>query len=566
MSNKVNALGTASFTKFTQASLNNSALITSIDSIYGGDSGINYYFSFQLNSYLPESGKISIIFPSIYLSLFTVTSSCYLRSDSQQAIGNQAYCQIINNYQLVIVPNGVLLSSTIPYYLIVTNITNPNVDLSTYKFKIETYYSSNVYSPQVISRTYFSSPALSYITVKNCQLQISASIYNQNLPSQYQINLICPATIKQSSELKLYLSWNPSPTNLSCSSDSKTLYSTQCSIQTEYSQTTKLTYLSIFLRSIQAQKLVSITATVTNGIQGTYSISSTINYNGFVYLKAASNSYYITGSSTTSSTATTLSVKSSNYPLNRQYSSIYTFALTNPMIIVSTLQIDVPTAITQSQTGVNCGYQTWNTQDDYFNLMMKDGTNTLNCNMTGQKLIISGLTNLLGNLSSTSFLYLTVNGLNNPTSSVSQANFTFTFINTTSPIYQAAGIYILPLSYPVSSPPTNLQISNISLSDGRYYVNSLYTFTITSVQSASLTITNKSNLGVIIQFPSEYSDIWQQITPPTAVTLTINSVAYTATNITMKPRYLFARLPLAAFTAQVSFTSITISFNFRNPN
>jgi hypothetical protein len=63
VNNKVNARGSATFTKLTQASINASAIITSIDSIYGGDSGINYYFSFQLNSYLPETGKISIFFP-----------------------------------------------------------------------------------------------------------------------------------------------------------------------------------------------------------------------------------------------------------------------------------------------------------------------------------------------------------------------------------------------------------------------------------------------------------------------------------------------------------------------
>lgn len=230
--NKVNALGSASFLKFTQASLNASAIITSIDSIYGGDSGINYYFSFQLNSYLPESGKVSIFFPSIFISLFTVNSQCYLRADSQQLVGSQAYCQIIDTHQLVIVPNGVLLSTSQPYYVTVTNITNPNMDLSVYKFRLETYYFSNVYSPSVISRDYFSSPTFSLINVKNCQLQMTASIYNQNLPSQYQFNLICPATIKKSSELKIYLSWNPTPTNLTCSSDSTNLYSTQCNILT----------------------------------------------------------------------------------------------------------------------------------------------------------------------------------------------------------------------------------------------------------------------------------------------------------------------------------------------
>ncbi len=134
--NKMNAIGFATFTKFTQASLNASAIITSIDSIYGGDSGINYYFSFQLNSYLPESGKVSILFPSIFLSLFTVNSRCFLRADSQLLAGPQAYCQIINTHQLVIVPNGVLLLSKQPYYVTVTNVTNPNVDLLAYRFKL----------------------------------------------------------------------------------------------------------------------------------------------------------------------------------------------------------------------------------------------------------------------------------------------------------------------------------------------------------------------------------------------------------------------------------------------
>lgn len=395
-------MGYATFTKFTQASLNVSSILTSIDSIYGGDSGINYYFSFQLNSYLPETGKISIFFPSIYISLFTVNSKCYLRMDSQALAGTQAYCQIINTYQLVIVPNGVLFSTSQPYYVTVTNITNPNLDLSSYKFKIETYYFSDVYQARVISRNFFSAPTFSLITVKKCQLEITASIYNENLPSQYQINLICPATIKQSSELKLYLSWNPTQTNLTCQSEANILYSTQCNIMTEFDQNVKKTYLSIYLRSIQAQKLISIVATVTNGNQGTYSIDSTINYNGFVYLTAKSNSYYVISTSTSTSsgslntgstsTSNSLSVRTRNYPLNRYVSSIYTFALTNPKQIVSTLQIDVPAVITQSKSGVSCSYLTWKDNDDYFNLMVSKEKNALTCSMTGQKIVISDLT------------------------------------------------------------------------------------------------------------------------------------------------------------------------------
>jgi hypothetical protein len=42
-----------------------------------------------------------------------------------------------------------------------------------------------VYSPYVISRDFFAPPTLSLIIVRSCNLQVSASIYNQNLPSQY---------------------------------------------------------------------------------------------------------------------------------------------------------------------------------------------------------------------------------------------------------------------------------------------------------------------------------------------------------------------------------------------
>jgi hypothetical protein len=339
----------------------------------------------------------------------------------------------------------------------------------------------------------------------------------------------------------------------------------------EYSQTTKLTYLSIYLRSIQAQKLVSITATITNGIQGTYSLNAAINYNGFVYLQATSNSYYVTGSAWAAPTSTSLSVRSMNYPLNRFYTSIYTFALamTNPRALaVSTLQIDIPSIITQSKAGVTCGYQPYVSGDNYFSLMLKDGTNALPCNMTGQKLMITRLTPIISNLSSgsNSFLYLTVSGLINPATSVTRSNFSFTFINTTSSIFTAAGIFNYTFSYTTSAPPTNIQISSIVLSDNRFFVNSLHTFTITSVQNANINILRNANLGVIVKFPLEYAEIWQQITPPTALNLTINAVTYTATNITLKSQYIFATFPLNTFTSQLTFTTFGLAFNFRNPN
>jgi hypothetical protein len=580
VSGKVNALGTATFLKFTQASKNISSIITSIDSIYGGDSDINYYFSFQLNSYLPESGKISIFFPSIYSSLFTLNSKCFLRSDSQVLAGSQAYCSIINNYQLVIVPNGVLLSQTLPYYVIVTSITNPNLNLSSYSFKIETYYSSSVYNPAVISRTTFASPAISTITVKECKLQVSLSITNPLLDAEYNLNIICPSPIKEASELKVYLSWSPNTANGTCSSDTSTLYSTQCNILTEYDKTTRLTYLSIYLRKISAQKVITVTGTIKNGIAGTYNLKSSISQYGFVYMNATSNNFYITSSSSTSATDVTssssgtvitstgqaISIRSKNYPLNRQYLSIYSFAITRPNFVVSTIQIDVPSIIAQSADGVTCAFQTYQADDNYFSLMIKQGSNSLTCQMDAQRLVISGLTSVMTALSGQSFLYLTVHGLLNPQTSVSSANFTFKFINTSSTYTQAVLVFSIPLSYAVSDPPADIQIGSIVLSNPKFFATSTYTFTVGTVNQASLTISKDSRIGIIIKFPVEYVDIWKNIDVPASVSIIIGGTTYTATNITMSERHLFAVLPYSAFTTQVDFSSFNVEFVFRNPN
>jgi hypothetical protein len=129
-----------------------------------------------------------------------------------------------------------------------------------------------------------------------------------------------------------------------------------------------------------------------------------------VYLTAKSNSYYIIRTSTStssgsintdsSSTSNSLSVRTRNYPLNRYVSSIYTFALNNPKRVVSTLKIDVPSVFTQSKYGITCGYLNWKDNDDYFNLKANKDKNALTCSMTGQIIIISGLTEILSEISS----------------------------------------------------------------------------------------------------------------------------------------------------------------------
>jgi hypothetical protein len=197
---------------------------------------------------------------------------------------------------------------------------------------------------------------------------------------------------------------------------------------------------------------------------------------------------------------------------------------------------------------------------------MEQGTNVISCTMNGQQLLISGLLSVLTSLGKTSFLYLTVSGLINPTTSLSQSNFSFTFINTTSSTPTSVLQFTLPISSTVSNPPLNMQISNISLSNNKYFVQSSYTFSLTSVNSASLTIANQSLLGLSITFPQEYSYIWTQISTPSQLNLTINGVTYSTSNVQLSTLNLFARFANTTFSSSVVYTSFSISFQFRNPN
>ena len=71
---------------------------------------------------------------------------------------------------------------------------------------------------------------------------------------------------------------------------------------------------------------------------------------------------------------------------------------------------------------------------------------------------------------------------------------------------------------------------------------------------------------MIIDFPSAYNEIWDQIPKPTTLNITINSVKYTSTMITLIPGRLFAQFTENTFASQVTFSSLLAEFEFRNPN
>ena len=172
--------------------------------------------------------------------------------------------------------------------------------------------------------------------------------------------------------------------------------------------------------------------------------------------------------------------------------------------------------------------------------MVQQGTNTIRCKMNSQKIVFTGIDTIINSLKANEFIYLTVEGLLNPDTSLSQVNFTFTFINTTSTYASAVLRFELPLSYTISDPPIDIQIETITLDNPKYYATSNYTFTLNALTGKSFTIAKQSRLGVMIHFPQEYGGMWTQITPPSQLSLVISSQYYNSTTIRMANRYLFA--------------------------
>ena len=196
----------------------------------------------------------------------------------------------------MIYPNGELLNPDLTYSLVITNITNPNMKLDGEEFTISTFHTDNVYDKLMISRNTFSAPEISVLQVKTCDtFEVELTATNAFFESTYKVSLICPNYIKEASELKLYLSWRPSATDKTqCQSDSESLYSYECRILNEFQGTQNLTYLSVYLREISPQKLISLSGSITNGQLGIYKIVANISYKGFTYLSTTSNEFQIT--------------------------------------------------------------------------------------------------------------------------------------------------------------------------------------------------------------------------------------------------------------------------------
>jgi hypothetical protein len=112
------------------------------------------------------------------------------------------------------------------YGIIISNLTNPNANISKSTFIIQSLYEPDIYNRLIISQDIFYPPTINVVTVKNCQFDLTIEIKNQNHKSLYSMSFICPSVIKEASRLQVYLPWSLSNSEKQlCTTLTSSLYS-----------------------------------------------------------------------------------------------------------------------------------------------------------------------------------------------------------------------------------------------------------------------------------------------------------------------------------------------------
>lgn len=89
--------------------------------------------------------------------------------------------------------------------------------------------------------------------------------------------------------------------------------------------------------------MIAISGKIPNGQMGTYKLTADISYKGFTYLLTESNEFFITSEGV--DLIRNSDIRFKNYPINRNYDSIYTLKLPNPGNEATKLMINVPEEI-----------------------------------------------------------------------------------------------------------------------------------------------------------------------------------------------------------------------------
>ena len=100
----------------------------SAENTEGGKRNLEYTFTFRTGHIIPKNGALIIEFPDIFVDLGSMNIECSLGNFILDDPKNASYCRHSAGQKIDIILKDTDLNSDLEYKVVVSGITNPNVE------------------------------------------------------------------------------------------------------------------------------------------------------------------------------------------------------------------------------------------------------------------------------------------------------------------------------------------------------------------------------------------------------------------------------------------------------
>lgn len=520
---KVNGRADTSLTKQASECTSMTAALVNPSSNGGGDSKLNYTFSFKPAVPPPSSGTLTLLFPEEYYSLIKLHSSCHLLGE---LLASNASCWVSSAKTITMSFNGTTLKAGQQYNFLVASVTNPNGIPSGRQFVLQTYFDENTYLGRVVCAASFPAPLINAVEKGRCNVNANPSISSALAPNNLTLAVLCPSMIENGTLMKVFLQGLTAAGSVGCSSPGLILMQDYCPVR----QSLEGSYIEVQLREVGSFTAFSVSLALTNPQAGAATLSLELERGLFASM-AGATTLHVTAS-IASQSASTLALR--NYPSNAGEPTVLLFSVSNfnrATAAPNGMVLGFPEAISLA-TLTGCRLLAASKQFSLVSLMEETGFTEVACQAMEDKLqvaIPAGAT----------AISLAVLGLRNPNKMESAFSLEMRVDKQLLESSQHS------LFYSISSGATAAIMDGLSLSVGFIDYPCRYTF---SLETAYTVVPSTVVLSVTLPSPSMASSL-------STFTLTAGAQSFQLSG-KYSPLFgrMFASLPLDSSLALASYS------------
>lgn len=223
--------------------------------------------------------------------------------------------------------------------------------------------------------------------------------------------------------------------------------------------------------------------------------------------------------------------------------------------------IELPDTIKEADADLTCAYLPQKFNENFFNLLLTKDENVMNCEISNSIVRISSVNTLMDSLTADDFLRVAIYKLKNANISTWGHHYDITFLDSSTGTGSVVSTGQVSTPYRISPTPLNIQFNDITVASQKFFVLNRYQFSMETVNGEDIQINGDSRIGILITFPDEYKKIWETIDKPSKVYITFGSTDYEDV-----PEMVLGSLIVKfKVTSEVSFSSLSVAFDFRNP-